>query len=1199
MTRIRCKEVRTAVLPILLICCLSILSVLPVSAQNASGTLTGTVADPSGAVVPGATIVMKNEQSGDERRSVANNDGFFSINAVQPGDYTVTITAQGFEKYEQKGVHFDQGDKRNLSNIALKVGAAAETVTVAAVAEQLTPVDSGEKSTVIGQKQMQDIAIIGQNAAEFIKLLPGFAMTGGNVNAASFGGGAENTGAGPVGSFSPNGLRTAALDITSDGAHTIDPGCNCGQAVNTVVDMTSEMKVLTSNFGADNAKGPIVISSVGKSGGNRFHGEAYLYARNGVLAATNAFNNSEGTNPLTGLKVAPKPATNFYYPGGNVGGPVIIPGTHFNKNHDKLFFFLAYERYQQTVQDLSHDVFNSVVPAPFERTGDFSAASISQYFGSTAGNQGYALGAATSNANYGVNGIIPASQFSTIGVNMFAKLMPQANVNPQQNNGYNYIYSTTHSDNMWQFRPRVDYSINDNTKLFVSFNHQQDLNHDNSTAWWGTNPAVPYPTPLAQGNYSDSLSVNLTKVFSPTLTNELLFAYTDLYVPFTIPNLAANTATALGVGFTHIFNNAVNNQIPAITGWSDGMANLIQPSGFETGSLYAHKWLPSVSDNVSKVWGTHTAKFGFYYEWTKNQQPSSNYTNGELQYANWGQGSTGNVYADMLTGIISGGYAESNSDPIVRMHFNTVSFYGQDSWKISRRFTLDYGIRIDHLGPWVDESGKGAAVFIPADYNPNAAGGGTSLTGFEWHAIDPSVPLSGAKGRLAFYNPRFGFAYDLFGTGKTVLRGGYGTYRYHDEQNVQAGAMSLSGGAYTYSVPSPAGGLPQTFAYIAGIKPSAITPGSVVVLNPNDSEQPFTQSYSFTISQRMPWSSTAEVAYVGNHASDLSNYNSSVGGQNYLLAGTLFQPANIGLFGKAGSISNNPNVQAIDPYPLYETINQIGHFEYSNYNSLQTSWNKQSGHGNWLVNYTFSKALGIRGENGTSGVGDPTNIRNDYGVLPNDRTHLFNAAYVYQEGSVYHGNKFVGGVVNGWQISGLTQVQSGSPLQAVNSSNFGMGGNFLPGAELPNGVSVAGVGLTNALVTGSPNVNMQPILTCDPRKNLAKNQFINGSCFAEPSPGENGSFIFPYIKGPTFFNSDLSLFKNFQISEAKKVQFRASFYNFLNHPLTSYNPAGGDGNLTMGFITSGPNTGKLNPNFGYADYLNGNRTIQLVLKFFF
>jgi hypothetical protein len=174
---------------------------------------------------------------------------------------------------------------------------------------------------------------------------------------------------------------------------------------------------------------------------------------------------------------------------------------------------------------------------------------------------------------------------------------------------------------------------------------------------------------------------------------------------------------------------------------------------------------------------------------------------------------------------------------------------------------------------------------------------------------------------------------------------------------------------------------------------------------------------------------------------------------------------------------------------------------------------------------------------------------------------LFNAAYSYQEGSVVHGNKLLAGVVNGWQISGITQFQSGVPLQAQNSSNFGLGGTFPAGSELPNGVSVAGQGLSNALITGSPDINMQPILTCDPSKNLAKNQYINGNCFALPTVGHNGSFIMPYIKGPAFFDSDLSLFKNFQISESKKVQFRFSAYNFLNHPLASFNPAGGDGNL--------------------------------------
>jgi hypothetical protein len=210
---------------------------------------------------------------------------------------------------------------------------------------------------------------------------------------------------------------------------------------------------------------------------------------------------------------------------------------------------------------------------------------------------------------------------------------------------------------------------------------------------------------------------------------------------------------------------------------------------------------------------------------------------------------------------------------------------------------------------------------------------------------------------------------------------------------------------------------------------------------------------------------------------------------------------------------------------------------------------------------------------------------------------LFNAAYVYQEGSVFHGNKILAGAVNGWQLSGITQFQSGVPIQANNASNFGLSGSTTQSYTLPNGVVVpVGTGITNQLITGSPNIEAQPILTCDPRSNLQKNQFINASCFALPTPGNNGSFIMPYIKGPAFFNSDLSLFKNFQLSEARKIQFRFSAYNFLNHPLTSYNPAGGDGNLTLAFNSAGKIS---NPNFGYANFLNGDRSIQLALKFFF
>ena len=1146
----------------------------PAFAQNVTGTLTGIVSDASGAVVPGASVIMKNADSGDVRKTVSNGEGFFTITAVQPGTYVVLVEAKGFQKWEQRGLTFNSGDKRTLSEISLTVGSTGDTVVVEGTVSELSPVDSGEKASVISTKELQNISIIGSNAAEFVKILPGMAMTSGDgSNRASFSGEQHGTGQGPVGSFSANGGRTGGMDITSDGAHVIDPGCNCGQAVDTNVDMTKELKVTTSNFGADSQKGPVVVSAVGKSGGQKFHGQAYFYGRHNSMNANDAFNNAQGRDP-NGNPLAPKPETKYMYPGGNIGGPLIIPGTNFNRNRDKVFFFFAYEYYGQTVDN---SIYQAAVPTAAMRTGNFSPTELAKL-----GNAGYQ---ATSNVNDNYpGGIIPASEFTGFGKAMM-NLYPNANANPNITNGYNFVAVTTKPQNAYQLRPRIDYSINDNTKLFVSYNRQRDTAYFTDTLWWRPNPTVPYPSRLIAANLSDSISANLTKVFSPSLTNEFVFTYTFLNLPNSFEDPSKVDPATLGAAYKNVFGGNPK-EIPSITGWGGGFANIIQPSGFQlTGSLYAKKTLPTIADNITKVWGTHTVKAGFYWEHTANNQPTSSNANGQMQFATWGGNSIGNAYADLLTGRISG-YTETNKDVLLIMGFNTLDFFATDSWKVSRRLTVDYGMRFSHLGPWNDANGNGLAVFNPAKYSDNPADV-NKLTGILWHGIDSSIPVSGAPSRSLFYNPRVGFAWDIFGEGKTVIRGGYGIYRFHDDQNTQSGALGITQGSFGYTAPSA-----LLVSDIGKLSGGFIAPSGVTVLGINDDQQQMTQNYSFTISQRAPWKSAFEISYVGNTSNHLSNWNNGFGGLNLLPFGSLFNIKGVFANGL------DPNADVYRKYHNYQSIKVINHEMFSNYNSMQVSWNKQSGKVNWLANYTFSKALGIRGEGGAP-AGDPTNLSNNYGVLPNDRTHIVNLAYVVTMPNVPTGNRLVKGVANGWQFSGISVMQSGVNLQGTQSANFGISGNIPAGTLLPDGTRTsADNGLSSKLINGSPDISVMPVLTCDPRNNLAANQFINPSCFSVPTPGHNGSYILPYIKGPAFFNNDLSMFKDFNFGETKKLQFRFSGYNFLNHPLRSFAPS--DPNLTnLQFDANGKLTPATAANFGKANWTAGHRSIQLALKFYF
>ena len=251
-------------------------------AQSIFATLTGVVSDPAQALVPNAKVVLKNSASGDTRSTVTNSEGYFTFASVPAGAYELSVEAAGFTQYKVEGIAIAGAEKRNL-DIVLKLGTTAEKVEVTSIADVVAPVDSGEKSATLNTKQLQDFSVVGRSAAEFIKILPGFAISGtGTENRSNFTGEVIGiNGNGDAGSqsalnnaYSVNGLPTNSLDITADGAHVSDPGCNCATPVNPNTDMIQEFKVLTSNFGAENQKGPAVVSSVAKAGGRDFHGGA-------------------------------------------------------------------------------------------------------------------------------------------------------------------------------------------------------------------------------------------------------------------------------------------------------------------------------------------------------------------------------------------------------------------------------------------------------------------------------------------------------------------------------------------------------------------------------------------------------------------------------------------------------------------------------------------------------------------------------------------------------------------------------------------------------------------------------------------------------------------------------------------------------------------------------------------------------------
>ena len=1211
------------------VCLFALLGGVNLWGQGIFATLTGVVSDPTNAIVNGAKVTLTDVVSGSARETVTNSDGYFTFASVPVGKYNLSIEAQGFQSYKADGIVLGGAEKRNL-NVTLAVGAASQTVEVNAEAVQLVTTDSAEKSYTLGTQELQNMVQVGSDAAEYIKIMPGFAVQNGTQNKANYTGEVIGINAnGDAGSQSPlnnastyNGLPSNSLDITMDGAHVADPGCNCDTPVNPNSDFLQEFRVLAGNFSAENQKGPILITSVTKSGGQNLHGSAFFSARDYHLKANDWLNN---------FNKSPKPANKYYYPGGTIGGKV-------PKTHDKLFFFAGFEYFYQV---LDTGLLRATVPTQDMLNGNFSTSELKK-IGDATNNYNTAAGAPAASAcpgtsvaqgNYlpclnqnaltafgatpdgsgGYNVNIPTADLNS---NMLAlmKLYPGANANPSTDGGYNYVQSEIFNQNNTQFTTREDYNISESTKLFVRYNYQKETQQFPVGLWWRNGAQVPYPTAIEGKNRSQSISGSLTHVFSPTMTNETVVAYTLVKFPNVFADPSKVDRTKVGYSVQGLFKNGVT-QIPSFGSFGNEAALIFNPGGFEAGGasqgLYANKYMPSIGDTLTKVWGKHTIKGGFFWEWIRNAQPANNDTNGQWQFVSSNNSlyTSGDSYADEVLGIASH-YDETTQNRINDIAYNSYEFFAQDDWKLTKRLTVNVGLRFSHIQPWYDRKNFGFAIF---DINAYNSGGGASCTGaptfcgYLWHAKDNSVPLGGYPTRALFYQPRLGAAYDLFGNGKTVLRGGWGRYYFHTGQftnglDASAGVKStsfdgkISTGTST-SQPILVNALPASLASMAPwntasgnagldtVNFSAVASGPAAV-DGKDNEMAYTDNWNFTVSHQMPWSSIFELSYIGNRTEDIpSSGNGGSVGLNTL---------NINLVPVGAMLSSNNggvdpatlNASSFRPIKGYSDLYVVTNNGHANYHGLQAVWARTRGRYTMNVNYTFSKAQQIVGNSGTSQLIDQFDVNKNFGVAPNSRKHLFNAVYAVELPKA-NVNKWAGGFINGWQVTGILQVESGPNLTGFQNQNFAMN---LNNAVIP-GTTYA---ISNVSLLGTPDIQLNPILTCNPTSGLKSHQYINGSCFAAPTQiGQNGPTILPPIYGPSYFNWDMGLFKNFAITERQKLQFRFNFYNWLNHPLWSFN--GGNLNLSFDKNTLQPN----NSDFGITTQKQGHRIIEMGAKYTF
>jgi hypothetical protein len=1082
-------------------CALVCLAALNLSGQTYTGSISGKVTDSSGAVVPKAAVTLTEESTNTVLKTVTGATGDYIISYLKPGTYRIEFGAAGFKEHIESGIPLQIDQNRRVDPV-LEVGQVTEVVAVSASNAQVNYV-SPEIGQVVDADQLINLpeqATSGRGRSPFLlaKLLPGVTTNGNsytNINGFSFAGGRRVT----------NEILVDGLPTTnpSDETYTLTPS----------PDSIEEFKVLTTPFSAEYGHtGGGVMIATSRAGTNSLHGSAYDLFRNRLLNGRDFFSPAQSTTKYVQND-----------PGGTIGGPVVIP--HLYNGKDRTFFFVDFN----VTLASQGNVYSALVPTDLQKSGDFSqtfaGGQLVQIYDPTTAHTG--ADGKTTVRNLFPGNSIPASRIDPVAAQI-VKFYPEPNWSAGANN---YAVTPPSRNDNWQYLGRMDQNFGANDRAFFRFGQYSPNN----------NAAVAIPNKAnnqTAGGWTDTQAVlSETHIFSAALVSDFRFGWVQEDNYSTVPGGPAPELGLKGVNLS---------TFPTVS-----VSQMIQLGASAPNHDRDRSWV--FNEGLTFERGRHTVKFGGDFR----RQMYDNYSPGKLS----GSYSFGNTFttsspndtksgfalADLLLGMPASTSFNIN-DYTYRLNIDSAGAFVQDDFKISRRLTLNLGLRWEFDGPYSEANNQFAS------FSPSLVNHITGNLGDVQFAGRNGAPHHFSPNVYRDFLPRLGFAYNALSN--TVIRGGYGIYRLPAIGYSGYGPVSQYAQSATFT--SLDNNVTPAYVLANGVPPvpynvdangnpnipaSLTKPTNNVTQLESRARTPYNQTWQIGVERQFRGNWLAEVDYVGTRGVKLP----------------IAIPENQ-LPAAEWGVSSTP--QILRPFPQYLNVTHLANDGNSFYNALQASLQRRWQNGVISFAYTWAKITDdVDGPANSSPIQDIYNLRAEHGIASYDVPHRFVGNYVYRiplgRGSkALNGVPVVQDVVRGWEISGVTEFQVGLPLAATQSN--GTGG--FTGTQRPNQIAAA------ALARGQRTLG----------------EWFNTNAFMVAPPFTAGTEPRFSFYGPGINNWDTALMRNFPLRERVNLQLRGEFYNTFNHP-NFKNPNTTIGNVNYGKITSD----------------NGPRVMEVALRIFF